>query len=347
LKLSSKHLSTLSKSSSIKEELLIIDTEETSEEYGTHPNKRTLDDILDYGFIPLDKPAGPTSHEVVAWVRNMLKKEKAGHSGTLDPAVTGLLPIGLGEATKALSVLLIGPKEYVGLARIHSNVDEDKLNQVFKEFTGEILQRPPQKSSVKRQTRRRWIYDLDILENKGQLILFRVLCQAGTYIRKLVYDIGEVLGPGATMIELRRTKVSNLKEEDGLVRMHDLYDAVYEWKENKSEDKLIRLIQPVEKMVSSLKTIVIRDSAVSAICHGAQLAVPGVLQVSQDLRKGDTIALYTLKMEIIAIGEATMSATEIEECEKGVVAKTRRVIMKQDTYPRLWKTKKTTDVGVA
>ena len=347
MKLSSKHANILSKSSSIKEDLLIIDTEETSEEYGIYPDKRTVNDILDYGFIPLDKPAGPTSHEVVAWVRKMLREDKAGHSGTLDPAVTGMLPIGLGEATKALSVLLIGPKEYIGLARIHSNLDHTKLKKVFKEFTGEIFQRPPQKSSVKRQTRRRWIYELEILEIKGQLILFRVLCQAGTYIRKLVYDIGEVLGPGATMIELRRTKVSNLKEKDGLVKMHDLFDAVYEWKKNKSEDKLIRLIQPVEKMLSSLKMIIIRDSAVSAICHGAQLAVPGVLQVSPDLRNGDAIALYTLKMEIVAIGEATMSATEIEECEKGLVTKTRRVIMKQDTYPRLWKTKKTTDVGVA
>lgn len=345
--MSSNHLNISSKSSSIKEELLIIDYEETSEEYGIYPEKRTLDNILDYGFIPLDKPAGPTSHEVVAWVRKMLKEDKAGHSGTLDPAVTGLLPIGLGQATKALSVLLLGPKEYVGLARIHSDVDKIKLEQVFEKFRGEIFQRPPQKSAVKRQTRRRWIYELDILENKRQLILFRVLCQAGTYIRKLVYDIGEVLGPGATMIELRRTKVSNLKEEDGLVRMHDLYDAVYEWKENKSEDKLISLIQPVEKMVSSLKKIVIRDSAVSAICHGAQLAVPGVLQVSPDLRKGDTIALYTLKMEIVAIGEAIMSAIEIEECKKGLVAKTRRVIMMQDTYPRLWKIKKTSDAGVA
>ena len=345
--MSSNHLNTSSKSSSINEELLIIDSEETSEEYGTYPEKRTLDDILDYGFIPLDKPAGPTSHEVVAWVRKMLKEDKAGHSGTLDPAVTGLLPIGLGQATKALSVLLLGPKEYVGLARIHSDVDKIKLEQVFEKFRGEIFQRPPQKSAVKRQTRRRWIYELDILENKKQLILFRVLCQAGTYIRKLVYDIGEVLGPGATMIELRRTKVSNLKEDDGLVRMHDLYDAVYEWKENKSEDKLISLIQPVEKMVASLKKIVIRDSAVSAICHGAQLAVPGVLQVSPDLRKGDTIALYTLKMEIVAIGEAIMSAIEMEECKKGLVAKTRRVIMRQDTYPRLWKIKKTSDAGVA
>ncbi|MFQ6135333.1 MAG: RNA-guided pseudouridylation complex pseudouridine synthase subunit Cbf5 [Nitrososphaerales archaeon] len=338
---------TSSRSASKEEELLVIDVEETGNEYGRYPERRTVEELLDYGFIPLDKPAGPTSHEVVSWVRKMLKIDKAGHSGTLDPAVTGLLPIGLGEATKALSVLLLGPKEYYGLARLHSPVDDAKLKRVFREFTGEIYQKPPQKSSVKRLTRRRWIYELEIVEQKGRLILFRVLCQAGTYVRKLIYDIGEALGPGATMVELRRSRVSNLGEKDGLVRLHDLADAVYEWRENGSEEKIRRLIQPVEDMVSSLKKMVIRDSAVSAICHGAQLAAPGVLKLSPDIAKGETVAIYTLKGELVAIGEASMTAREIEDSEKGLVAETRRVIMKQDTYPRLWKPKKSSDAGVA
>lgn len=326
--------------------MLVIDVEETNDEYGRYPEKRTVEELLDYGFIPLDKPPGPTSHEVVSWVRKMLKIEKAGHSGTLDPSVTGLLPIGLGEATKALSVLLLGPKEYYGVARLHSPVDDAKLQGVFEEFTGEIYQKPPQKSSVKRQTRRRWIYELEIIEQKGRLILFRVLCQAGTYVRKLIYDIGEALGPGATMIELRRTRVSHLDEKN-LVRLHDLADAVYEWRENRSEEKIRRLIQPVEDMISSLKKIVIRDSAVSAICHGAQLAVPGVLKLSPDIVKGETIAIYTLKGELIAVGEASMSTKEVEDSEKGIVTETRRVIMKPDTYPRLWKPQKKPDAGVA
>lgn len=337
---------TSSRSASKKEELLVIDEEETSNKYGRYPERRTVEELLDYGFIPLDKSAGPTSHEVVSWVRKMLKIGKAGHSGTLDPSVTGLLPIGLGEATKALSILLLGPKEYYGVARLHSSVDDANLKRVFKEFTGEIYQKPPQKSAVKRLTRRRWIYELEIIEQKGRLILFRVLCQAGTYIRKLIYDIGEVLGPGATMVELRRSKVSNLKE-DNLVRLHDLTDALYEWRENGSEEKIKRLIQPVEDMVSSLKKIVMRDSAVSAICHGAQLAVPGVLKLSPDIAKGETLAIYTLKGELVAIGESSMSTKEITDSEKGIATETRRVIMKQDTYPRLWKPKKQTDAGVA
>ncbi len=329
------------------EGLLTLDEEGTNDNYGTYPEKRTVEDLLEYGFIALDKPAGPTSHEVVAWVRKMLKIEKAGHSGTLDPGVTGLLPIGLGEATKALSVLLLGPKEYIGVARLHSPVDDAKIKRVFKEFTGEIYQRPPQKSSVKRQTRRRWIYELDIIEEKGRLILFRTLCQSGTYIRKLIYDIGEALGPGATMAELRRTKVSQLNEKNGLVSMHDLADAIYLWREEHSEEKIRRLVRPVEEIVAPLKKVIVRDSAVSAVCHGAQLATPGILHISPDITKGDTVAIYTLKGELVAIGEALMSSAEIEVAEKGIAFETRRVIMKPDTYPRLWKAKKTADAGVA
>ncbi len=334
--------------SAIKEnELLIIDVDQTSNEYGNYPERRTVEDLLDYGFIPLDKPAGPTSHEVVSWIRKMLKIEKAGHSGTLDPAVTGLLPIGLGETTKALSVLLIGKKEYYGIARLHGDVDYQDLKNVFREFTDEIYQKPPQKSSVKRQIRRRRIYELEIIERKGRLVLFRVLCQAGTYVRKLIYDIGEALGPGATMVELRRSKVSNLSEEHGLVRLHDIADAVYQWRENGNNEKMFRLIQPVEDMISCLKKIVIRDSAVSAICHGAQLASPGVLQISPNISKGEIIAIYTLKNEAVAIASATMSSREIQDSDKGIISETRRVIMKQNTYPRLWKPKNQSDAGVA
>jgi len=320
--------------------MIVLDEEESDERYGWSPYRRPVKELLEYGFIPLDKPAGPTSHEVVAWVRKMLGVRKAGHSGTLDPPVTGLLPIGLGEATKALSILLLGSKEYYAVARLHSPVDQEKLRRVFSEFTGEIYQRPPQRASVKRATRRRWIYELEVVERKGNLLLVRVLCQAGTYVRKLIYDMGEALGPGATMVELRRTKVSCLSEAGGLVRLHDLSDAVYKWREEGYDEKLRRLVRPVEEMVSHLKSIVVRDSAVSALCHGAQLAVPGVLKLSKGISRGDHIAIYTLKGELVAIGEAAMATEEVSKSSRGIVAETRRVIMKPETYPRLWKTKK-------
>ncbi len=320
-------------------EQIVIDEEQTDEERGFYPDKRGIDQLLQYGLILVDKPDGPTSHEVVAWVKRIFHVEKAGHSGTLDPGVTGLLPIGLGEATKALSVLLLGPKEYYAVARLHDPVDNGKLKRVLSEFVGDIYQRPPQRSSVKRETRTRTIYTLDLVEEFGRLLLLRVLCQAGTYIRKLVYDIGEVLGPGATMVELRRTRVSHLSESDGFVSLHLLYDAYQRWKEEGDEISIRAIVKPVEYAVFGLKNVVIRDSAVDAICHGAQLAVPGVLRISPGILKGDAVAVFTLKGELVAISEAAMSSDEIQKTERGIAFLTRRVIMKLDTYPKLWKSK--------
>src|SRR5215831_8852784 len=101
-------------------DLRVIDQDITDDAYGTYFDKRSIAQLLNYGFILLDKPNGPTSHETVAWVKKILDVEKAGHSGTLDPQVSGLLPIGLGDATKALIVLLLGSKEYHALGRMHS-----------------------------------------------------------------------------------------------------------------------------------------------------------------------------------------------------------------------------------
>ena len=206
---------------------VVIDEEETDPRFGHPPAERPVQAMLDYGLIPLDKPRGPSSHEVVAWTKKLLGVEKAGHSGTLDPPVSGLLPIGLGQSTRALSLLLLFPKEYRGVMRVHSSVPRKQLDSAVSEFTGEIFQRPPQRSSVSRQTRSRRIHEFELTESDGNLYLFRVLCESGTYIRKLVYDLGEVLGVGATMVVLRRSRVGPLSEEDGLVTLHQLTDAVY------------------------------------------------------------------------------------------------------------------------
>jgi H/ACA ribonucleoprotein complex subunit 4 len=318
---------------------VVIDEEKTDENYGFEPRKRPIDQLFNYGLIPVDKPPGPTSHEVVSWIRKILNVKKAGHSGTLDPQVTGLLPIGMNDATKALTVLLLGPKEYHAVARFHESFSETIIKKIFSEFTGEIYQRPPQKSAVKRQVRTRTVHNLELLEIEGTLVLLKVSCQSGTYIRKLIYDMGEVLTSGATMIELRRTRVSNLTEADGLVKMHDLLDAAHELNKYGSEDKIRLLVKPIEEAISFLKSVVIRDSAVDAICHGAKLAIPGILNLSPKISSGDIIAIHTLKGELVAIGEGLMSTDEVVNAEKGIAFLTKRVIMKARTYPKLWHSK--------
>jgi len=323
------------------ENLIEIDQDVTDSSFGTHYDKRTIKQLLDYGLIILDKPPGPTSHETVAWTKRLLKLPKIGHSGTLDPQVSGVLPLGLGEATKALGVLLYGPKEYHALGRIHSLPSREKLDQTIQLFTGEIFQKPPQRSAVLRKTRTRTIYELEILEQKERLLLTRIVCESGTYIRKLYYDIGEFLGPGATMIELRRTRVNQFYESDGLVTMHELVNGFSLWEEKGDESKLREMIKPIEMALSEIKSVVIRDSAIDAMCHGAQLAIPGILQISPNLRKGDLVGIYSQKGEAVALAESLMSEKEICDATKGYGFETRRIIMTPNTYPRKWRTKPT------
>jgi len=323
------------------ENLITIDQDITDEQYGTYYDKRTIEQLLNYGLILLDKPSGPTSHEIVAWVKRILEIPKVGHSGTLDPQVTGVLPLGLGEGTKALGVLLLGPKEYHALGRLHSLPSKEKLENILGEFCGDVYQKPPQRSAVLRQTRIRKIFELELLEQKENLILIRVLCEAGTYIRKLIYDFGEILVDGATMIELRRTSVSQFRENYPLVTLHQIADAFAYWKDKKDSSKLSTMIHPIEYALSEIKSVVIRDSAVDALCHGAQLAIPGILQISPNLKKDDLVGVYTMKGEIVALAQSLMSEDDIKEKTKGYAFETKRIIMAPNIYPKSWRVKST------
>ncbi|MGH9981729.1 MAG: RNA-guided pseudouridylation complex pseudouridine synthase subunit Cbf5 [Nitrososphaeraceae archaeon] len=309
----------------------------TDDRYGYYPYDRPIPILFDYGLVLIDKPSGPTSHEVASWVKRILNIDKSGHSGTLDPGATGLLPMGLGESTKALSILLLGPKEYYSIARFHSNFDRVLLEKVLSEFHGDIYQRPPQRSSVKRMTRIRRIHEIEYVEENEKLILLRILCQAGTYIRKLIYDIGEIMGSGATMVELRRTRVSHFFERDGLIKLHDLYNAFYLYKQKNEEENLRNMIKPVEICFKELSTVVIRDTAVDALCHGAQLAIPGISEISPSIQKDDLVAIYTLKGEIVGLAQSLMNINEIVSTKNGISFTMKRLIMKPNTYPKGWR----------
>ena len=168
---------------------------QTNPEYGTPPEDRSINDLLNLGVINLDKPANPTSHEVSAWIKQILGINKAGHGGTLDPSVTGCLPVALGRATRALQVLLPAGKEYICVMKLHSPQTREKVEEVLENFRGKIYQTPPVRSNVKRQLRVRKIYHLELLEHMdSQFSLLHVECAAGTYIRKLCHDIGLILG---------------------------------------------------------------------------------------------------------------------------------------------------------
>ena len=325
--------------SEIKRETLIKSQDATDVRSGKRPSERPIGEYIQKGVINLDKPAGPTSHEVTSWVKKILELEKAGHSGTLDPNVTGLLPVMLGDATKAVDALLTAGKEYICLMKLHTEVPEKKIKSVLSEFTGEIFQKPSIKSAVKRETRTREIYYFELLEIEDNNVLFKVGCEAGTYIRKLCHDMGLAAGTGAHMQELRRTKTGPFREDETLVTLHDLQDAYIAWKENGNEVLLRKVISPMESGLSHLPRIVIRDNAVDAVCHGAALAAPGVLTVESGIEKGDTVAVFTLKGEAVSFGKAQMKSYDILKAATGIVATTDRVFMEAGTYPKGWKAK--------
>jgi H/ACA ribonucleoprotein complex subunit 4 len=254
-----------------------------------------------------------------------------------DPKVTGVLPIALEEATKIVQALLFAGKEYICVMKLHGAVSEDRVKAVLEEFCGVIYQRPPVRSSVKRRVRTRRIYYLSFLEQDERDVLFQVGCEAGTYIRKLCYDIGEVLGVGAHMQELRRTRAGSFTEEDNFVTLHDLAYLQSRWTQTKDETLPRQFIQPMENALDPLLKVYIRDSAVDSICHGAALAAPGVVSVETSIKPNDTLALLTQKGEAIALAKAVASTEQILQMNHGFVARTTRVLMPRGIYPKAWR----------
>jgi len=307
--------------------------------HGCTPLKRPIADYVKSGYINLDKPANPSSHEVVAWIKRILKVEKTGHSGTLDPKVTGCLIVCIDRATRLVKSQQSAGKEYVCIVRLHNAITNDEeLSRMIEKLTCACYQRPPLISAVKRQLRVRNIYKSKMIQYnpENKLGVFWVDCQAGTYIRTLCVHLGLMLGCGAQMQELRRVRSGIVHENDGLVTMHDILDAQHCYDSNRDETYLRRVIHPLEKLLVDHKRIVVKDSAVNAICYGAKIMLPGVLRYDDGIENNQDIVIVTSKGEAVCLAIALMSTATIASCNHGFVAKIKRVIMERDTYPRQW-----------
>jgi H/ACA ribonucleoprotein complex subunit 4 len=301
---------------------------------GMIPSLRNISEMLNYGIINIDKPSGPTSHQVSAYVKGIVNAQKAGHSGTLDPAVTGVLPTGLNKATRIMQWLLTAGKEYVCLMHLHKPLPKEEILRGIERYTGRIMQLPPVKSAVKRQIRERSVYYVDVLDMQDQDILFRIGCQAGTYIRKWVHDFGLSVGTNAHMVELRRTRAGPF-DESTLVTLQDLNDAFYYYVQEHDESLLRKMILTPEYAVSHLRKVYIMDSAVDSLCHGAFLKVPGIVKLEKSIIKNDIVAVFTMKNELVLVGKALMDAESIISSEKGVAVKTEQVFMDTGIYPKM------------
>ncbi len=227
--------------------------------------KKSIKELLEFGIINIDKPSGPTSFDVSDFVRKSLGLRKTSHFGTLDPKVTGVLPIALNRACKLTGFFLGEDKEYVGIMRIHEDVSLEKLKEAIKNFTGKIKQLPPVKSRVKRQEREREVKSFEILEKVEKDILFRAEVQGGTYIRKLIHDLGVALGVGAHMLELRRTRAGIFKEDDEKYPSITIYELE---KAMKDEEELRKSIIPGEVISQIYPVVQIREESAERILRG-------------------------------------------------------------------------------
>jgi len=286
------------------------------------------------GIVVIDKPRGPSSHQVTAWAGEILGR-RVGHAGTLDPEVSGVLVVMFGGAVRLAPVLLSHNKEYVCLMRLHGDVPGEAVGRVAEEFTGRVYQRPPKKSAVKRNLRIRKIQEIEVLDREGRLALLRVRCDAGTYIRTLCIHMGYALGVCAHMQELRRIR-SGPFDETAAVSLHELADAVIASREG-DPGPLRDMIRPPEATVVDLAKVVLRDTAVDAVCHGAVLAGVGIAGKEGGFAKGETVAIMTGRGELVGLGKALVGSSALKPGEPGFVVAPTTILMQPGTYPRGWK----------
>ncbi|KAI5151612.1 H/ACA ribonucleoprotein complex subunit 4, partial [Enteropsectra breve] len=315
--------------------MLTKTTEYSPSGHGTMPYNRPIKEYLNYGVVTIDKPANPSSHEVVTWVKNILECEKTGHSGTLDPKVTGVLGICLNRATRLTKSQQTAGKVYVCTIEFSSPTTLAKFKAAVQKLTGHLYQRPPLMCAVKRDLRLRWIYEIEIIEFEPSKALFRVRCEAGTYIRTLCTHIGLHIGCGAVMAELRRVQSGHVTEKE-CVTLHDLQDAYHIYKNTHEEKYLRKVIKPLETLLVHYPRIMIKDSAVNAICYGGQLTIKGVLKYDTNIDTNALAVLITAKGEAVALVQPLVASCQLREMERGVICKTKRVIMEKDLYPKAW-----------
>ncbi|ELZ32809.1 H/ACA RNA-protein complex component Cbf5p [Halogeometricum pallidum JCM 14848] len=283
------------------------------------PDDRSLEALLSFGVVNLDKPPGPSAHQVAAWVRDMTGVERAAHAGTLDPKVTGCLPTLLGDATRMAQVFLEGSKEYVSVLELHGSAPSD-LEAVVAEFEGEVYQKPPRKSAVSRRLRSREVYDLDVLEVADRQALLRIRCESGTYIRKLCHDVGLAAGTGAHMGHLRRTATDPF-DDSTLKSLYDLSDALA-FAEEGDESVLREVVAPAERALSHLPHVTIAYSAAEQVAEGAPVYAPGVFE-TDDADRGSLVACVTPDDAAVCLGRLVGDP----EADSGEVVSLERVLI--------------------
>ena len=302
---------------------------------GFDPEQLSIEQRLASGFILLDKPPGPTSHQIASWVRDMLGLERLGHGGTLDPFATGVLPLMAGKSMKLTKGILQTNKTYIAVLKFAQVPKKSELSEIIGKMTGRIYNVPPEISAVKVQVRTRRIFNFELIELQEKEAVVKIVCEAGTYIRTIARDMGLMLGFGVKLKELRRENSGRFSLED-CVTLQQIADAIWLWKECDKPEAISKIIHPTEKLLLDKPYIIVKDSAASALCHGAPLLRPGLIEVSSKLSSGLEVAAFTSKNEIVGIVKMTKGFQELSTSTNGEVGKPVMILMEQDRYPPQW-----------
>jgi len=290
--------------------------------------------LAEGAFLLLDKPRGPSSHQVTAWARDLLGVRIAGHAGTLDPNVSGLLWVGVGPALKLLPLVLEFPKRYVGVVTFHAPVGARELERAIVEFTGPVYQTPPVRSAVKRERRVRTIHRLRTVERAGNRAVLDLVADSGTYVRTLAVDLGEALGTGAHLEELRRVATGPFTERAS-VTLSALADAVSA-RAGGDPAPLLAMLHPIEEVWREFPAIVLKEAAASAVAHGAGLARGGIVRIGGTFAAGRRVVLVTRAGGLVATGVARYGSEEMTKVHHGWVVDETRVFVDPAQFPALW-----------
>jgi len=321
----------------MSELITLQDSVTTDSKRGENPYSRDIEDLMGSGVILVNKPRGPTSHQLAAWARKLLGIKKLGHGGTLDPFATGVLTLLCGRATRLTEIVLSGDKKYVGVMRFSDEVAEKNVKDALSSMVGRSYNVPPKESAVKVRVRSRVFKDIDLLDidSSSKLVVVQVSCEAGTYIRTLARDLGLMVGSKCELIELHRTQAGSF-DASMACTMQQLTDALHIYREHGNESGIRRLICPIERLLTHLPKLVVKDGAAAAVSHGASLARPGVVMASKGVKAGSLILIESLKGEAVALAELIVDSDTLVEISSGEVAKPNSVLMSPGTYPQSW-----------
>ena len=315
---------------------IVLDAEATTDPaYGQRPEDRNIEQRIASGVLLLDKPAGPTSHQVTAWVRDRFGLERMGHGGTLDPFATGVLPLTFGKSMRLTGKVLTHDKTYISVLDVPESVTDEALEEGLSHLRGRVYNVPPEISAVKVQVRTRRIERLVLLSRSPTHIVLEVACEAGTYIRTMARDLGLLLDRPVKLVELRRS-ASGRFDLSASATLQQVADAHWLWSSKDQPEALLRMLHPIEILVEDLPAVVVRDAAVGAVAHGAPLMRPGVVSVDGGWTTGSLVAAMTLKGELIALMRLSVDSASIQGMSDGEVAKAETVVMTTEVYPRSW-----------